>query len=78
MLKTLSKGSYFGEIAIFMHSKRISYVQAKEFCVVSMLKKTDLDQIVMNFPEVSKQFKLEAERRVKETQELEKKRLAES
>ena len=26
VLKTLSKGSYFGEIAIFMHSRRISYV----------------------------------------------------
>lgn len=26
VLKTLSKGNYFGEIAIFMHTKRISYV----------------------------------------------------
>jgi len=54
VLKTLSKGNYFGEIAIFMHTKRISYVQAKEFCVVSVLRKTDLDQIILNFPEVSR------------------------
>lgn len=78
VLKTLSKGDYFGEIAIFMHTKRISYVQAKEFCVVSVLKKTELDEIVLNFPEVSKMFEQEAEKRIKETKAFEKKRVAET
>ena len=39
VLKVLTKGNYFGEIAIFMHTKRISYVQAKSFVVVSVLRK---------------------------------------
>ena len=74
VLKVLTKGNYFGEIAIFMHTKRISYVQAKSFVVVSVLKKAYLDDIVMNFPEVAKRFSEEAEKRIKETKELEKKK----
>ena len=50
-----------------MHTKRISYVQAKSFVVVSVLKKSYLDDIVMNFPEVAKKFSEEAEKRIKET-----------
>lgn len=52
----MSKGSYFGEIAIFMHTKRVSFVQAKTFCEVNVLKKSDIDIIVLNFPSVAKEF----------------------
>lgn len=43
VLNTLEKGRYFGEIAIFLESKRISYVQAKSYCVISILQKKLLD-----------------------------------
>jgi len=74
VIKTLSKGNYFGEIAIFMNTKRISFVQAKEFCVMSVLKKNDLDRIILNYPDVARKFNQEAERRVKETKEMEKRK----
>ena len=71
VLKTLEKGSYFGEIALFMHTKRISYVQAKTYCIVSMLKKTDIDVIILSFPNVAKVFREEALKRVNETRKFE-------
>ena len=77
VLKVLTKGNYFGEIAIFMHTKRISYVQAKSFVVVSVLRKQFLDDIILNFPEVAKRFSEEAEKRIQETKDLEKKKLNE-
>lgn len=46
MLNTLTKGNFFGEIAIFCESKRISFVQAETFCVMAVLKKKDIDRIV--------------------------------
>ena len=47
VLKTLTKGSYFGEIAIFMKTRRMAYVQAKTFCIISILKKPDIDNIIL-------------------------------
>jgi len=72
VLNTLSTGRFFGEIAIFLETKRISYVQAETFCIISILRKADLDRIILSFPRVADEFKREAERRVKETRELEK------
>ena len=39
VLKTLGKGSFFGEIAIFMKIKRLTYVTAKTSCIIGILKK---------------------------------------
>ena len=47
VLKKLTKGSYFGEIAIFMKTRRMAYVQAKTFCIISILKKPDIDNIIL-------------------------------
>eukprot|EP00347_Sterkiella_histriomuscorum_P000063 403377328 len=74
VLKTFHKGNYFGENAIFMKIPSNSYVQAKTFCVVSMLKNEDLDKIILNFPDIAKQFKEEAKRRIAQNKKLEFKR----
>ena len=37
VLKNLGKGEYFGEMAIFLRTKRSAYVQAKTFCIISTL-----------------------------------------
>ena len=50
----LGKGQYFGEIAIFLSTKRTSYVQAETFCILNSLKKCDLDEIVKSYPLVAK------------------------
>ena len=55
-----------------METKRISFVQAETFCIISILRKADLDRIIQSFPRVAEEFKNEAERRVKETREIEK------
>ena len=46
----LKRRQYFGEIAIFLETRRTSYVQADTFCILNSLKKVDLDQIVKSFP----------------------------
>jgi CRP-like cAMP-binding protein len=39
VLKTLGKGNFFGEIAIFMKIKRLTYVTAKTPSIIGILKK---------------------------------------
>jgi CRP-like cAMP-binding protein len=56
VLTTLTTGNYFGEVAIFMRSKRIAYVQAKTFCIMSILKKQDIEQIILSFPSLASEF----------------------
>lgn len=41
---------------------------------MSVLKKNDLDRIILNYPDVARKFNQEAERRVKETKEMEKRK----
>jgi CRP-like cAMP-binding protein len=53
IVKTLNKGQYFGEIAIFFSTKRVAYVQAATFCLVNRLKKKDLDKITDSFPQIA-------------------------
>ncbi len=70
VINTLGKGRYFGEIAIFLESKRTAYVQAETFCIISILRKKDLDHIVQSFPNVAEEFKNEGARRLKFTTQL--------
>ena len=75
VLKTLSKGAYFGEIALFMHSKRICYIKAKTFCVLSMLKKSDIDSIIRSYPQIAREFAEEAQKKITEnTRKIEEKK----
>ena len=64
---TLGRGQYFGEMAMFLESnKRTAYVQAETFCNISILRKKDLDRLMINFSKIIEEFKEEAERRSKE------------
>ena len=64
VLTTLNKGSYFGEMAIFLGlDKRTAYVQAETFCNILTLRKSDLDNIKINYPTVAKDIRNEAQKR---------------
>jgi CRP-like cAMP-binding protein len=67
VLKTLGKGNFFGEIAIFMKTKRMAYVAAKTPCIIGILKKSDIDKIILSFPKLGQEFFKEANKRIKET-----------
>ena len=58
---TLSKGDYFGEIALFIaNSRRIcSVVAASNFVQVFILKKNNLGAILDKFPIMEEKFKKE-------------------
>ena len=69
VLTTLNKGSYFGEMAIFLGlDKRTAYVQAETFCNILILKRTDLDNIKINYPTVAKDIRNEAKKRAASNQ----------
>ena len=74
MLATLTKGSCFGEIGIFMRIKRIAFVQAKTFCIVSTLKKSDLEKIILSYPSLALQFVKKSEQRMLDSIKIEEKR----
>ena len=72
VLNILGQGCYFGEMAIFLESnKRTAYVQAETFCSILILRKTDLDNIKVNYPAVATDIKKEARKRAMETKEIE-------
>jgi len=74
VLKTLGKGNYFGEIAIFMKIKRLTYVTAKSPCILGILKKVDIERIVMSYPKLGQEFQKEANKRIKETLKMEERK----
>jgi len=57
VIASLTKGAFFGEIALLMETRRTSYVQAETFCIINILKKHDFDNIAKNFPEIEKKLK---------------------
>ncbi len=67
VLKTLGRGNFFGEIAIFMKMKRMAYVAAKTPCIIGILKKSDIERIILSYPKLGQEFYKEANKRIKET-----------
>lgn len=67
VLKTLHKGEYFGEVAIFYDAKRMCSVVANKPSLIYSLKKKDLFDVIKHFPEALGQMHEEAERRKKES-----------
>jgi len=60
VIKTLEKGSFFGEIALFISgSRRICSVVAETFCHLYILKKKDLSTILNSYPKIEEKFRLE-------------------
>ena len=67
VISTLSKGAYFGEMAIFLDSnKRTAYVQAESFCNILILLKQNVDRIKSNYPSVADDIKKETMKRLNE------------
>ena len=71
VISTLSKGAYFGEMAIFLDSnKRTAYVQAETFCNILILLKQSVDRIKNNYPSVADDIKREAMKRLNEAKTI--------
>lgn len=60
----MGKGAYFGEVAIFMKVKRTAYVKALTFCIMSVLKKADVERIILSFPSLATLFENQAKERM--------------
>ncbi|OMJ84131.1 hypothetical protein SteCoe_14822 [Stentor coeruleus] len=67
ILKTLHKGEYFGEVAIFYDAKRMCSVVANKPSLIYSLKKKDLFDVIKHFPEALGQMHEEAEKRKRES-----------
>ena len=61
IVTNLTKGNYFGEIALFSKkARRICSVQAKTFCQIYILKKKDMENLFLEFPALEEKFILES------------------
>eukprot|EP00741_Cyanophora_paradoxa_P020934 tig00021319_g20210.t1 len=49
---TMTDGEYFGEIALLYADKRTASVRAKTYCDLFTLHKHDLDEVLMDYPEM--------------------------
>jgi len=65
---SLSSGSFFGEVALIMNSKRMASVRTKEICEVFVLHKKDFDNVLSRFPEAKQKIQEEAEKRTQAAQ----------
>ena len=53
ILRTIGRGEFFGEIAIIMDdSVRTASIRAATHCTLASLRKSDLDELLQNWPEV--------------------------
>lgn len=57
-----------------MKIKRIAFVQAKTFCIISILKKGDIDKIILSYPSIQILFKKQAKQRLEDTLKIEEQR----
>ncbi len=53
-----------------MKIKRTANVQAKTPCILGILKRADIEQILKNYPKVAAEFIKEANRRMKEMEKM--------
>lgn len=75
VLQSLGQGRYFGYLEQEFGINRITTVQARSFCIISVLDKKDLDSILATFPMLSDKLKEEAEERLLEMIMLEEKKI---
>lgn len=73
----MGQGRYFGYLEQEFGINRITSVQARSFCIISVLDKKDLDSILETFPMLSEKLKEEAEQRLLEMIMLEEKKIIE-
>jgi CRP-like cAMP-binding protein len=53
-----------------MKIKRTASVQAKTPCILGILKRSDIESILNNYPKVAAEFIKEANRRIKEMHKM--------
>ncbi|KAI9353604.1 cyclic nucleotide-binding-like protein [Obelidium mucronatum] len=69
-------GTFFGEVGIFLETKRIASVRAQSSVItVFKLSKVDLDEVLKEYPEIALKIKTEAKQRFELNQIREKSKL---
>jgi len=61
--RTMSAGTFFGEIALLYSSRRTASVKTLTYCELFVLLKEDFDSVLENYPRFSEQVKEIAEQR---------------
>ncbi|CAG9319774.1 unnamed protein product [Blepharisma stoltei] len=69
-IKTLTKGSVVGDIELITDEKPFYSVVAKTLCLSYFVGKTDFHKLVIQFPDISEQIKLETEKLRRERTDL--------
>jgi hypothetical protein len=54
-----------------MKVKRTAFVQAKSFCIISVLKKSDIERIILSFPSILALFENQAKQRLENIVQVE-------
>jgi len=57
VLCSLQTGNYFGELGLYMTTKRLTSFVAGTFCLVYILERETLNKILKKFPQVEFEFK---------------------
>ncbi|XP_070566365.1 uncharacterized protein [Ptychodera flava] len=57
----IGPGQYFGEVGLIFGDYRTATVRASSYCELMMLQRSDLDEVLNDFPIIAKQFKEAAE-----------------
>lgn len=64
VVATLGPGGYFGEVGLIFGESRTADVRAKTYCEVAMLRKNDLDQVLVNFPLIERQLQSTSDNKI--------------
>jgi len=64
VVANLGPGSYFGEVGLIFGEARTADVRAKTYCELAMLKKSDLDEVLVDFPLIERQLQQTSENRI--------------
>ncbi|OQR94171.1 cyclic nucleotide-binding protein [Achlya hypogyna] len=69
LCKVLTEGSFFGELAMLLNSKRCASIRAKSFGVLYVLSRNGMDHIHSHYPEISNQIMAEIKLKLHKIQE---------
>lgn len=72
VIKVLSDGDFFGEMALVNNSKRMCSVIASSLCLVRTLNKSNFHRILQGFPDVLQKIREQSEARNRETSSVSK------
>jgi voltage-gated potassium channel len=73
VLRLLSDGDYFGEIALFKKQSRSATIKANTFCDVYTLDKASFEKVILKYPDFHKQLRLTIEQRENSDKRIETK-----